>query len=240
MNELHVDSVTKRIGDRQILNDVFISCKPGEIIGLLGRNGSGKSTLLKIIQGSLNADNKFVSIDNKKINSLYDIRKLVQYLPQAHFLPNHVQIKSIIKCYCDAKNATDLTANELVHPHLKKKPNELSGGERRTLEILLLIYSGAKYILLDEPFNGISPLHTDQLKALVKQHSKEKGFIITDHDYRNVLEISSKIILLDNGNTKVVKHFNDLVELGYLPESAKSAPNCFNWQIESETILTKF
>lgn len=97
MSELHVDSVTKRVGDRQVLNDVFISCKPGEIIGLLGRNGSGKSTLLKIIQGSLNADNKFVSIDNKKINSLFDVRKLVQYLPQAQFLTNSKSLSNNIQ-----------------------------------------------------------------------------------------------------------------------------------------------
>lgn len=54
----------------------------------------------------------------------------------------------------------------------------------------------------------------------MKGHSKEKGFIITDHDYRNVLDISSTVILMDNGNTKVIKEFKELVDLGYLPSTS--------------------
>jgi ABC-type multidrug transport system ATPase subunit len=87
MSGLHADSVRKQIGNKQILNDVFISCKPGQIVGLLGRNGSGKSTLLKIIFGSLNADNKYVAVDGKKIDSLFDNRNLINYLPQDNCLP---------------------------------------------------------------------------------------------------------------------------------------------------------
>lgn len=222
MSRLHVDSVRKLIRDRQILNDIFISCKPGEIIGLLGRNGSGKSTMLKIIFGSLGADNKFVSIDDKKINWLYDNRELLQYLPQDSFLPNHIKIKNIINCFCSKENAVLLMENNLVKPFLQNKIRQLSGGERRILEILLMVNSKAKYLLLDEPFNGVSPLHIEIVKDLIKKYSKDKGFIITDHDYRNVLDISSRIILMDNGNTRVINEFNDLIDFGYLPASSTS------------------
>lgn len=217
---LHADSIRKQIGDQQILNDVFISCKPGEIVGLLGRNGSGKSSLLKIIFGSLAADNQFVSIDNQKINSLYDNRKLLQYLPQDGFLPNHIKITNIISCFCNPENSTLLTENSLVMPHLQKKSKQLSGGERRILEILLMVHSEARYLLLDEPFNGVSPLQVQTIKDLIQKHSEDKGFIITDHDYRNVLDISSRVILMDNGNTRVIKQFNDLIDFGYLPATA--------------------
>ena len=221
MSGLHVDSVRKRYGDRQILNDVFISCKPGEIIALLGRNGSGKSTLLKIIFGSLSADNKFVKIDDKKIDSLYDSKKLIHYLSQDNHLPNHINIKSIIRCFCDKKNATILLENDLISPFLQKKVNQLSGGEKRILEILLVVHSNVKYVLLDEPFNGSSPLHVEIIKELIKEHSKDKGFIITDHDYANVLDLSSTIILMDNGNTRVINDFSELIEYGYLPASSE-------------------
>jgi ABC-type multidrug transport system ATPase subunit len=217
---LHVDSVRKQIGDRQILNDIFISCRPGEIIGLLGRNGSGKSSLLKIIFGSLAADNKFVSIDDRKINSLHDNRNLLQYLPQDNYLPNHIKIASIIDCFCNNENATRIMENNLVKPFLRKKIKQLSGGERRILEILLMVHSEAKYLLFDEPFNGISPLHVEILKGLIKEHSKHKGFIITDHDYKNVLDISTTVILMDNGNTKVIKEFKQLIDFGYLPATS--------------------
>ena len=100
MNGLHVDSVLKEFDSRQILTDIFISCKKGEIIGVLGRNGSGKSTLLKIIFGSLQADRKFVKVDNKLVATLYDNRKLINYLPQDNFLPNHSRIRNIISLFC--------------------------------------------------------------------------------------------------------------------------------------------
>jgi len=131
MSGLHVDSVRKRFGDKQVLNDVFISCKQGQIIALLGRNGSGKSTLLKIIFGSLSADNKFVKIDDRKIDSLYDSRKLIHYLSQDNHLPNHVKISSIIHCFCDKRNATLLLENDLISPFLQKKVHQLSGGEKK-------------------------------------------------------------------------------------------------------------
>lgn len=221
MSLLHVDSIRKQIGNRQILNDIFISCKPGEIVGLLGRNGSGKSTLLKIIFGSLSADYKFVSIDDRKIDSISDNRKLLHYLPQDNCLPNHIKITNIIKCFCNKENAALVMENDLVKPILQKKAQQLSGGERRILEILLMVHSEAKYLLFDEPFNGVSPLHIEILKGLIKKHSKHKGFIITDHDYRNVLAISSTVILMDNGNTKVIRDFKDLIAFGYLPSSSK-------------------
>ncbi|MEJ2880919.1 ATP-binding cassette domain-containing protein [Pedobacter sp. GR22-6] len=221
MSGLHVDSVRKQIGSRQILNDVFISCEPGEVVGLLGRNGSGKSTLLKIIFGTLSADNKFVSIDGKKINSLYENRLLLHYLSQDNYLPNHIRIKSIIACFCSREKSTVLTAHQFVKPFLDKKVQQLSGGEKRILEILLLIHSDVKYLLLDEPFNGISPLHIEILKDIIRIHAKGIGVIITDHDYKNVLDISDRIVLLDNGNTKVIREFNDLVDFGYLPKSQR-------------------
>jgi ABC-type multidrug transport system ATPase subunit len=217
MSGLSVDSVRKQTGDKQILNDIFISCKPGQIIGLLGRNGSGKSTLLKIIFGSLAADNKFVAIDDRKLDSLYDNRKLISYLPQDSFLPNHVKIRNIIHCFCTEKNAIVVMEDDLIRPFLQKKVKQLSGGEKKILEVLLMVHSEAKYVLFDEPFNGVSPLCVEILKDLIKKHSKDKGFIITDHDYENVLDISSTVILMDNGNTKVIKEFSELIEFGYLP-----------------------
>lgn len=217
MSGLHVDSVRKQIGDRQILNSVFISCKPGEIIGLLGRNGAGKSTLLKIIFGSLGADNKFVSINDKRINSLFGSSELLKYLPQNNYLPDHIKIKHIIHCFCSSEKVSMVINDSLVKPFLHKKVKQLSGGEKRIIEVLLMVHSGAKYLLFDEPFNGLSPLHVEIIKDIIKKHSKNNGVIITDHSYRNVLDISSRVILMDNGNTKVINETKELISLGYLP-----------------------
>lgn len=219
---LHADSIRKQYGTRQILNDIFISCHTGELVGLLGRNGSGKSTLLKIIFGTLRAENRFVSVDQKKTGSLFAGRKLIRYLPQENFLPNHIKIRDLIRCFCSKAGGGLLINNSLIQPHLDKKAGQLSGGENRLVEILLMLHSDAKYLLLDEPFNGLSPLQVEVVKALIREHALEKGFIITDHDYRNVLDVSSRIVLMDRGNTKMIKDHGALIALGYLPESSAS------------------
>jgi len=215
---MQVDSVIKSFGTKQVLTDVFLSCSQGEILGLLGRNGSGKSTLLKIIFGSLIADQKFVKIGNKIISGLFDNRNLVNYLPQHHFLPNHIKVTTIISLFCDKENVSSIKGNELIKPMLGKKSNQLSGGEKRLLEILLIVHSNARYILIDEPFNGIAPIYKEDIKDLIKEQSKNKGFIITDHDYRNILDIATRIILIHDGGTKEIKNKNELEYWGYIPE----------------------
>lgn len=222
MSDLHVDSVIKSFGTRQVLTDIFISCKKGEIIGLLGRNGSGKSTLLKIIFGSMQADAKFVRVGNQLITGLYDIRKLIKYLPQHSFMPNHLKVGTIISLFCDKSNAELIFANEHIRPLINKRSKQLSGGEKRFVEIFMLIHSEAKYILIDEPFNGIDPILKEEIKSLIIAHSATKGFIITDHDYRNILDIATKIILLYDGGTKVITNEENLKYWGYVPESAES------------------
>lgn len=217
MSGLFVDSVIKNFGIKQIVTDVFVSCKEGEIIGLLGRNGAGKSTLLKIIFGSLVADRKYVRVDNKLIKGLYDNRNMVNYLPQDNFLPDHIKIKRLIGLFCDKTEAELLFKNEFISPLLEKKCRQLSGGEKRLLEVLMIVNSWAKYILIDEPFNGIAPVYKDYIKNIIVKQSKFKGFIITDHDYRNILDVSTRIVLIYDGGTKEIKHKDELKYWGYLP-----------------------
>lgn len=216
MNRLHVDSVMKSFGNKQVLTDIFVSCEPGEIVGLIGRNGSGKSTLLKIIFGSLSADRKFVRIGNKVVNGLFDNRLLVNYLPQNSFLPNHIKVNTAIGLFCNNQKASQLTGHELIKPLLGKKVKQLSAGERRILEILLVCYSNAHFVLIDEPFNGVAPVHKAEIQAVIQDQAKHKGFVITDHDYQNVLAISTSNILLYDGGTKPINGEEDLQSWGYI------------------------
>lgn len=218
MTKMHVDSVLKSYQNRQILTDVFISCEKGEIVGLLGRNGVGKSTLLKIIFGSIKAENKYVKIGNKYINGLFETRNLIKYLPQNNFLPNHVKIITIIKLFCDVENSSIIINNHLIKPLLNKRSKQLSGGEKRILEIFLIVLSNAEYILIDEPFNGVAPIYKEEIKKLIIEQSKNKGFIITDHDYRNILDIATRTVLIHDGGTKEIKNNDELIKYGYIPD----------------------
>ncbi|WP_179333157.1 ATP-binding cassette domain-containing protein [Winogradskyella costae] len=219
MNNLHIDSITKSYNEKVILSDVFISCKKGEIKGLIGRNGCGKSTLLKIVFGTEKADSKFVRIGNKIIKNLSDGRNLINYLPQDNFLPNNISIKSLINLFLQKENRKIILENEYVKPLLDKKNQSLSGGEKRIIEILLIIHSNAEFILLDEPFNGVSPIMRDYIIDYIKKTKLSKGFIITDHDYENVINLADSIVYLQSGFLKEIKDENELVELGYLTKT---------------------
>ena len=221
MRELHVDSVRKSFGNIQVLSDIYFSCRPGEIIGLLGRNGCGKSTLLTIILGSLSADNKFVRVNGTIVTTLSETKKKIRYLPQNSFLPSHLKIKRIIDLFCEPHVTNLLENNQHVRPFLHRKSNELSGGERRIIEILLILHSTAEYILIDEPFSGVEPLYEEEIKKTIQQHSKDKGFVITDHNYRSVVAIATKIMLLQEGSLKEIKSTDELVEGDYLPETLR-------------------
>ncbi|RVU02950.1 ATP-binding cassette domain-containing protein [Mucilaginibacter limnophilus] len=94
LQTLKVDSVQLEFDDRKILQDVFISCTQGEVIGLLGRNGCGKSSLLRIIFGSLNCSYRYISINGEYIKKGYHNNRIA-YLPQHNYLPKGIKISKL-------------------------------------------------------------------------------------------------------------------------------------------------
>lgn len=215
---LEIDSVQKKFDYKSILSDIYLKCETGEIIGLLGRNGSGKSTLLKIIFGILEADFKFVRIDGVIKNRTSDLFKNISYLSQDNFIPNSFSVKKAIELSIDSQKIKSFYDDEMIKSITDKKINHLSGGELRYLEIKLILFNPSKFVLLDEPYNGLSPIMIDKINQLITQNSTKKGIIITDHNYENVIKISSKLILLKEGKTFHLKDKNELIDKGYLRE----------------------
>ncbi len=216
-NLLEVDSVTKAFGYNQVLTDIYVKCRTGEIIGLLGRNGTGKSTLLKIIYGTQTADNRFIRINGKVYENPY-LSGLLAYLPQDSFLPKQLTIFKVIQLYLGTISITTFAKDEIIGPLLQSKVSSLSGGELRYLEIKLLLNLPAMFVLLDEPFNGIAPVVIEHLKEMIQEHAKTKGIILTDHDCRNVLDVADSHYLLYDGGIKHIENKDDLVSWGYLSE----------------------
>ena len=215
MQRLFIDSVNQSFADREVLSSVYINCEVGEVVGLLGRNGSGKSTLLKIIFGSVTANFKYLNINNKVYTKGY-LSKNLSYLPQDNFIPDQINVSQAIDIFCK-KHGAELHQIEFVKNHLNSKFYNLSGGERRFLECLLMIYSNAEYVLLDEPFSQLSPLWVDELKNHIDVARAYKGFIITDHYYKSILAVSDRIVLLHNRCNYTIKNEADLILHGYLP-----------------------
>ena len=219
---LHIDSVNKSYRGQLVLSDIYLSCKPGEIVGLLGRNGSGKSTLLKIIFGSVIAENSYIKIDSKRVTKPFENFNKVRYLPQDSYLPKDVSIYRIIRLFGKNLDEKKMRNDPLISGFLQKTVRQLSGGEKRIIEILLMIYSKSPYILLDEPFNGVAPKNIEVIKSRIREQSKIKGIILTDHDYRNIVDVSTRILLLFDGGIKEINNLDELKHWGYVPEK-KSA-----------------
>lgn len=212
---LKVDSIQLSFNDRNILQDVHLSCRQGEIIGLLGRNGSGKSSLLKIIFGTLTPSYKYVAINDEYIKKGY-IRNRIAYLPQHSYLPKGIKINELAKMLVDDFYWDEFTDLLIYKKYYQNTVSELSGGELRKLETLLVVYNKADFILLDEPFTHISPIQTEEFKPILKRCAQRKGIIITDHQYYNVLDVSDRVILLTNGCTKHISGADELAAYGYI------------------------
>jgi len=215
---LEADSIRKEFGTHQVLTDISLRCKPGDIIGLLGRNGSGKSTLLKIIFGVLHTDHKFIRINDIILNQPFKRKNTVAYLNQDNFLPGNITVQQVVEIYSEGIDAIGFLDDEVLSKVKSTKIRNLSGGELRYLEVKLLLNLDTRFLLLDEPFNGISPLHVDLIKTMIIEKSLKKGIVLTDHDYRNVLDVANRYYLLFDGGLKSVTTKQDLVEWGYVPE----------------------
>ncbi|MGE6352660.1 ATP-binding cassette domain-containing protein [Flavobacterium sp. NPDC079362] len=217
---LEVDGIQKKFNDRVILSDVYLKCETAEIIGLLGRNGSGKSTLLKIIFGIESAPNKCIRIDSVSKNNENSLSKEISYLSQEQFIPNHLSVKKAILLSIDKQKLILFYEDEFIQSILRKRINQLSSGELRYLEIKIVLFNPSKFVLLDEPYNGLSPIMADVVNELIIVNSAKKGIIITDHNYLNVIRISTKLILIKDGKTHCIKDKAELVDKGYLTSSA--------------------
>ena len=216
---LEVDSIRKAFGDKQVLTDIALKCKSGDIIGLLGRNGSSKTTLLKIIFGTLFTDYKFIRINDEILDQPFKTKNIIVYLNQDNFLPKNITVKQVVEIYSDDLDQKEFLDDEVLSKVLDTKIRNLSGGESRYLEVKLLLTLDSLFVLLDEPFNGISPLHIEKVKNMILDKSVEKGIILTDHDYRNVLDVANKFYLLFDGGLKPIKTKQDLIDWGYVPDN---------------------
>jgi len=218
-NLLEIDSVVKSYDTRIVLTDIYLKCKTGDIIGMLGRNGTGKSTLLKILFGILQADRKFIRIDGKFYDQPYKTINELCYLPQHSFLPKQLRVEKIVELYLGKNKKASFLEDPVLSELTTNKIAQISGGELRYLEIKLLLYLESKFVLLDEPFNGVSPLLIEKIKKMILEMSEFKGIILTDHDYRNVLNVANRFCLIYDGGIKTITDKQELVRWGYIPGS---------------------
>jgi ABC-type multidrug transport system ATPase subunit len=213
---LEIDSVQINFGHQFLISDVYLKCETGDIIGILGRNGCGKSTLLKIIFGIVTADFKFVRIDGMVQLKPKALLQEISYLHQDSCIPKSLSVKKAIQLSISKEYLDNFYADEIIQNIRDNKIAHLSGGELRYLEIKLVLSNPSKFVLLDEPYNGLSPLMAEKINQLIFDNAAQKGIIITDHNYQNVISVATQLTLMKQGKLHYLKDKMELVEKGYL------------------------
>ncbi|SEL23773.1 ABC-type Mn2+/Zn2+ transport system, ATPase component [Aquimarina amphilecti] len=212
---LEIDNIELSYDNKFILNGVYIKAEKGRVTGILGRNGSGKSSLLKIIFGHLKPQNKLIRIDKKNKKKPLYLSGKIKYLSQKDTIPKNISLEKVFKLF-DLRWQSFISIFHTFQKYNNPKIYDLSGGEKRVVETYLMLMSPGEVVLLDEPFSNIAPLYIETFIKLISQEKKNKVIILTDHMYRQILDISDDIYLLNNTTSTLIKDPSELISYGYL------------------------
>lgn len=219
-HSIEISGIQKKFGQKLILSDIYLKIETGQIIGLLGRNGSGKSTLLKCVCGIFSASDKSVFINGISKNNTANLMHEISYLHQDQFIPNHLSVIRTILLAVAKQNTKLFCEDIFIKSLLNKKIKNLSFGELRYLQVKITLFNASKFVFLDEPFSGLSPKMIEIVSQLIKENSVEKGILITDHQYEEVMKVSTDLRLLKDGKLQIINNKAELFGYGYLSSSA--------------------
>ena len=210
--ELKTKSLFKKYGKRWVVNDVSIEVRKGEIVGLLGPNGAGKTTTFYMITGMIKPTKGQIVLDNQNITNLamYKRARLgIGYLSQEPSIFGKLSVDDNLRLLLEMTNnkkddrekIIDDLLEDLSIKHIRNsKGYNLSGGERRRVEICRTLALKPDFILLDEPFAGIDPIAVEDIQSIVHSlKNRNIGVLITDHNVRETLSITDRSYLLYEG-----------------------------------------
>jgi branched-chain amino acid transport system ATP-binding protein len=209
---LTIDRLGKRFGGNVVLDGISLEVEPGQIQGIIGPNGAGKTTLFNVINGIYTADSGSIvfkdrNITNKPVHAIaaagigrtFQVARVFNEMT----LLENMLVPSIRTSWTRA--AAQRRAHELLEmarlDHLADQPAiEISGGQKKLLEFVRTMTNDPDLILLDEPFNGISPALIEVLIDMVKALNEEgKTFLLISHEMPHVGELCEIVWVLSAG-----------------------------------------
>ncbi|HCL06691.1 MAG TPA: ABC transporter ATP-binding protein [Chitinophagaceae bacterium] len=213
IHTLEADGIQLEFNGRKILSSVYLKLETGKITALLGRNGTGKTCLMNIIYGSMHCE-KSVRFDGISQKYPYQRTDLLHYLPQFNFIPQRFSLKKIFNDF-----ELEYGLFQQLFPEFSFKYTtaigRLSGGERRLVELYVILKSKSQFAMLDELFTHLSPVQIEKVKELLQEEKKDKGLLITDHMYKQVVDSCNDLYVLVNGKIHLTKSIDDIERLGY-------------------------
>jgi lipopolysaccharide export system ATP-binding protein len=216
--------LVKAYKGRRVVDDVTISLEQGEIVGLLGPNGAGKTTTFYMFTGLVKPDQGTIRLDQRDITTepMYQrARAGLGYLAQEPSVFRKLSVEDNVAAILETlplsqterAERLERLLDELGIKHLRRqKAYQLSGGERRRLEITRALVTEPKFLLLDEPFAGVDPIAVHDIQTIVAGLRKKGiGVLITDHNVEQTLDIVDRAYIMFEGRVQVEGSVRDLV-----------------------------
>ena len=223
---LVIKNLGKRYKKRPVVRDISMTVQRGEAVGLLGPNGAGKTTCFHMVVGLVTPDYGVIALDGTDISDLPMYRRSrlgIGYLPQEASNFRKLSVGDNIKLILELRNfptrehkkRTLALLEQFGLAHLIDVISvQLSGGERRRLELARCLASEPEFILLDEPFTGVDPISIADIQGLIRRLRDEwnLGVLITDHNPRATLKITDRAYLIDYGKILVAGTSREVAE----------------------------
>lgn len=204
--------LVKTYKGRNVVDGVSVRVEEGEVVGLLGPNGAGKTTTFYMIVGIEKPNKGTITIGEKDITNMPMYKRADQgigYLPQEASVFRSLSVEDNIRAMLETTTKSKAEIAETVESllqefhieHVRHRTGmQLSGGERRRVEIARCIALAPRFILLDEPFAGVDPIAVADIQSIIR-HLKARGIgvLITDHNVRETLGIVDRAYILSNG-----------------------------------------
>ena len=212
MAVLRTENLCKSYRGRQVVRQVSLSLDPGEVVGLLGPNGAGKTTSFQMIVGLINPDSGSVMFGDQDITAIpmYQRARLgISYLPQEASVFRKLTVEQNLLAILqtlrisrhDRQEKLDLLIAKLgLETVRRSRGDQLSGGERRRVEIARALVISPSFLLLDEPFSGIDPKQVLELQRIIFDLKEAGiGILVTDHNVRETLSVTDRAYIIHNG-----------------------------------------
>ena len=222
---IEAKNLVKAFKKRVVVNHVSIKVEKGEIVGLLGPNGAGKTTSFYMIVGLEKPDEGEVFLSDVNISKMpmYQRARLgISYLTQEASIFRKLSVTENIMAILETMDLSADERNERLEKLLRefninhvqdRKGTELSGGERRRVEIARCLALEPQFILLDEPFAGVDPLAVADIQAIIRYlRTRGMGILITDHNVRETLNIVDRAYILNEGKILLEGNASEIAE----------------------------
>jgi len=214
---IKINQIVKKYGKVTALDGISFELQSGKIFAIAGPNGSGKSTLVKIILGLVKNDSGEIYINEEKLNSHYQYRKNIGYLPQIGRYPENLTVKEVISMIKDIGDEDESYESDLIDEfdlkeHFDKEVRTLSGGTKQKLGIILAFMFKKQLLILDEPTSGLDPISAGKLKKLIKhRNSQGSTVLLISHIMSEVEELADEIIYFLNGRISFRESVSNLI-----------------------------